>query len=225
MKRRQMENKDYYNILGVEKSCSQDDIKKAYRKLAKKYHPDLNNGRKTYEEKLKDINEAYEVLGDSIKRKAYDEKANRQQYKANYSYSSYKDSYNFEEDLRARERKYESPKESYYSSQHYSSQTKDSSSKRKRANTGRNRYTADFGNRRNRSRSYSDYNDDLLKMFFSDINISFDMRLRIETLFKQKRGRENEMLRILNNIILQGKTADFLSSLAKSFMSDIKNIF
>lgn len=67
-----MEYKDYYDILGVDKNASIDEIKKAYRKLAKKYHPDLNQGNKKAQEKFKDINEAYEVLGDKSKRKKYD---------------------------------------------------------------------------------------------------------------------------------------------------------
>ncbi|HMK43556.1 MAG TPA: molecular chaperone DnaJ [Dissulfurispiraceae bacterium] len=68
-----MATKDYYQILGVGKEASQDEIKKAYRKLARKHHPDLNPGSKTAEEKFKEINEAYAVLGDEAKRKEYDE--------------------------------------------------------------------------------------------------------------------------------------------------------
>lgn len=64
--------KDYYEILGVDKKASQDDIKKAFRKLARKYHPDLNPGDKGAEQKFKDINEAYSVLGDEKKRTEYD---------------------------------------------------------------------------------------------------------------------------------------------------------
>jgi len=76
-----MEYKDYYKILGVEKKASQDDIKKAYRKLAVKYHPDKNPGDKKAEDKFKDINEANDVLGDPEKRKKYDELGeNWQQY-------------------------------------------------------------------------------------------------------------------------------------------------
>ena len=63
---------DYYSILGVEKGCSQNEIKKAYRKLALKYHPDKNKGDKEAEEKFKEISSAYSVLSDEDKRKNYD---------------------------------------------------------------------------------------------------------------------------------------------------------
>ncbi len=64
--------KDYYDILGVSRDATQEDIKKAYRKLARKYHPDLNPGDKEAEEKFKEIQEAYEVLSDKAKREQYD---------------------------------------------------------------------------------------------------------------------------------------------------------
>jgi curved DNA-binding protein len=68
-----MEYKDYYKILGVAKSASEKEIKAAYRKLARKHHPDVNPGSKEAEARFKEINEAYEVLGDKEKRKRYDE--------------------------------------------------------------------------------------------------------------------------------------------------------
>lgn len=76
-----MDYKDYYKILGVERSASQDEIKKAYRKLAVKYHPDKNPDDKVAEEKFKEISEAYQVLGNADTRKKYDELgANWKQY-------------------------------------------------------------------------------------------------------------------------------------------------
>jgi curved DNA-binding protein len=68
-----MDYKDYYKVLGVDKKASQEDIKKAYRKLAVKYHPDKNKDNRAAEEKFKEINEANEVLSDPQKRKKYDE--------------------------------------------------------------------------------------------------------------------------------------------------------
>ena len=68
-----MDFKDYYATLGLAKTASDADIKRAYRKLARKYHPDLNPGDKTAEAKFKEVNEANEVLGDPEKRKKYDE--------------------------------------------------------------------------------------------------------------------------------------------------------
>src|SRR3954471_11605566 len=68
-----MDFKDYYSTLGVAKTATEKEIKQAYRKLARKHHPDVNPGDKTSETRFKELNEAYEVLGDSAKRKKYDE--------------------------------------------------------------------------------------------------------------------------------------------------------
>ncbi|MBI5675833.1 MAG: molecular chaperone DnaJ [Nitrospirae bacterium] len=67
------ETKDFYELLGVKKDASPQEIKKAYRKLARKYHPDVNPGDKASEQKFKDINEAYQILSDAKKREQYDQ--------------------------------------------------------------------------------------------------------------------------------------------------------
>src|SRR5260370_16127570 len=67
-----MDYKDYYKVLNVPRGASADDIKKAFRKLARKHHPDVNPGDKKAEAKFKEINEAYEVLSDPEKRHKYD---------------------------------------------------------------------------------------------------------------------------------------------------------
>ncbi|NJK56017.1 MAG: DnaJ domain-containing protein [Pleurocapsa sp. SU_5_0] len=65
--------KDYYQVLGINKNASSDEIKQAYRKLARKYHPDLNSGDKNAEARFKEVNEAQEVLSDPDKRRKYDQ--------------------------------------------------------------------------------------------------------------------------------------------------------
>ena len=67
------EKRDYYEVLGVDKGASEDAIKRAYKKMARKYHPDLNPGDKAAEEKFKEVNEAYEVLSDAGKKARYDQ--------------------------------------------------------------------------------------------------------------------------------------------------------
>ncbi len=69
--------KDYYKVLGVSKDAKPDEIKKSYRKLARKYHPDANKGNAVSEERFKEISEAYNVLSDEKRRKEYDEARSR----------------------------------------------------------------------------------------------------------------------------------------------------
>ena len=68
-----MANKDYYELLGIQKGASEDEIKRAFRKLAVKYHPDKNQGNDEAEAKFKEINEAYQILSDPEKRAKYDQ--------------------------------------------------------------------------------------------------------------------------------------------------------
>ena len=68
-----MAKRDYYDVLGINKSASKEDIKKAYRKLALKYHPDKNKGDKSSEEKFKEASEAYHVLSDEKRKANYDQ--------------------------------------------------------------------------------------------------------------------------------------------------------
>src|SRR5436190_8770550 len=67
-----MAKKDYYNILGIKKDAKPDEIKKAYRRLARKHHPDVNPGDKGSEDKFKEVQEAYDILSDEKKRKVFD---------------------------------------------------------------------------------------------------------------------------------------------------------
>ena len=68
-----MAKRDYYEVLGVSKSANADEIRKAHRKLVRQYHPDVNKNNKAAEEKFKEMQEAYDVLSDEHKRKAYDQ--------------------------------------------------------------------------------------------------------------------------------------------------------
>ncbi len=97
------EMKDYYKILEIQNNATQEQIKKAYRNLAKKYHPDLNHNDKFSEEKFKSINEAYTILGDMDKRREYEEYIKR--YNANfYTRSEYnEDTYNENEEYNGTE--------------------------------------------------------------------------------------------------------------------------
>src|SRR4030081_4158192 len=65
--------KDYYEVLGIKRGAADDEIKRAYRKLARKFHPDLNPGDKTSEERFKELQEAYDVLSEAENRKLYDQ--------------------------------------------------------------------------------------------------------------------------------------------------------
>ncbi len=81
-----MQYKDYYKTLGVSKTATEDEIKKAYRTLVKKYHPDKNQGDKKSEDKFKEVSEAYEALGDSEKRKKYDNFGNQTHFSGGYDF-------------------------------------------------------------------------------------------------------------------------------------------
>jgi len=87
--------KDYYEILGVDKKADEPTIKKAYRKLAKKYHPDTNPNNKASEEKFKEISEAYEVLSDKKKRSKYDQFGSNYQYGNNSNFDPSQYGFNF----------------------------------------------------------------------------------------------------------------------------------
>ena len=93
---------DYYKILGIIESSSEEEIKKAYRKLAKKYHPDRNPNNKEAEEMFRKVSEAYEVLGDEKKRKDYDNKRkfrNKNQDEKKYSKTNKTTNFSFAADF------------------------------------------------------------------------------------------------------------------------------
>ncbi len=89
-----MQYKDYYKTLGVDKNATQDEIKKAFRKLAKKYHPDANPDNKAAEDKFKDLNEANEVLSDPEKRKKYDTFGSSSDFQGNTDFDPSQYGYN-----------------------------------------------------------------------------------------------------------------------------------
>lgn len=95
--------KDYYYILGTERNASDEELKMAYRKLSRKFHPDANNGDKFYEKRFKEIVEAFEVLSDQKKRSDYNRELNNfYDHFNNYKNQSYRDSYEYyEEDLKS----------------------------------------------------------------------------------------------------------------------------
>lgn len=93
-----MVKKDYYKILGIEKGASDAEIKKAYRKLAKKYHPDVNPNDKEAEARFKDINEAYAVLSDKIKRSQYDQMGH-EGFKSRFDFSDIFSGFRPDEDI------------------------------------------------------------------------------------------------------------------------------
>lgn len=84
-----MAGKDYYQTLGVKRDASEKEIKQAYRKLARKHHPDVNPGDKSAEAKFKEINEAFEVLSDKQKRKKYDQFGDQWQYADQFAQAGY----------------------------------------------------------------------------------------------------------------------------------------
>ena len=84
-----MASKDYYHILGVNRNASEKEIKQAYRRLARRHHPDVNAGNKTAEAKFKEINQAYEVLSDKEKRQKYDRFGDQWQYADQFARAGY----------------------------------------------------------------------------------------------------------------------------------------
>lgn len=102
-----MQFKDYYKTLGVFPTATLQEIKIAYRKLSKKFHPDINDGDKFFEERFKEIQEAYEVLSNSVKRNNYDFKWQNEGNKNSYSQNSNNDFF------RKREEEFEKQKEAY----------------------------------------------------------------------------------------------------------------
>jgi len=90
-----MAGKDYYSILGVSRNASEREIKQAYRRLAREYHPDVNPGDKSAEAKFKEMNEAYEVLSDKEKRKKYDQFGDKWQYAEQFAQAQQASSWDF----------------------------------------------------------------------------------------------------------------------------------
>ena len=109
-----MSKKDYYEVLGLQKGADEKEIKRAYKRLAMKYHPDRTKGDKESEEKFKEINEAYSILNDKEKKNIYDLNYQKNNYRQSTNNNSYNSTNNSEKKEQKKEPKSE-PKTEYKS--------------------------------------------------------------------------------------------------------------